>query len=143
MQSMNPGNTSNTVLQTKFNPGLLEDIPTDIAAAASLQTNQLLDEDLPPIPDHIIQTMLNETTLPIVTSIEEPMTPKANDPDILSIHLSLDVYGPSITETIDIHPTHPTLGFDLHYNNRSEAPIIKACHSGTPAAKIQKWRSRL
>lgn len=137
------GNTSNTVLQTKFNPGLLEDIPTDIAAAASLQTNQLLDEDLPPIPDHIIQTMLNETTLPIVTSIEEPMTPKANDPDILSIHLSLDVYGPSITETIDIHPTHPTLGFDLHYNNRSEAPIIKACHSGTPAAKIQKWRSRL
>ena len=140
---LNKPSTSDTVFQTKFNPGILEDVQPQTAMAAHIQDLPPLDEDLPHIPEPIIQKMLEETTMPIITSIEEPKTPQSKDSDILSIYLSMDVYGSSMNETIAIHPVHSTLGFDLHYNNPNEAPTIKACQSGTPAAKIPKWRSRL
>jgi hypothetical protein len=65
-----------------------------------------------------------------------------HDSDILNIELSLDIFGPSTTEVINIDPRHPTLGIEFHSPQPTARPTIKLCKSGTPAAKLRNWRSR-
>jgi hypothetical protein len=77
----------------------------------------------------------------IITKIYEPHE-GYHDSDILNIEMSLDIFGPSTTEVLNIDPKHPTLGFEFHSAQPNDRPIIKLCQSGTPAAKMKNWRSR-
>jgi hypothetical protein len=77
----------------------------------------------------------------MIATIYEPEN-GFKDSDVLNIETSLDIFGPSTTETIDIDGRHPTLGFEFHSSAASARPIIKFCKTGTPAAKLHNWRSR-
>ena len=129
-------------MQAEF-PYQFQDIqPTTTAAAAKTQAP--LPEPLDPIAPHY-----DDTTPQVLAVIHEdppsnthPPSFKFNRKDILNIEMSADIYGPSSTEEIDIHPTHPTLGFDMHFTNLSAKPTIKNCKTGTPAARIKHWRSK-
>jgi hypothetical protein len=77
----------------------------------------------------------------ICAAIYEPKN-GYKDSDILNLEMSLDIFGPSTTETLRIDKDHPTLGFKFHSTQAIARPIIKQCKSGTPAAKLRNWRSR-
>ena len=86
---------------------------------------------------HTIDYEEHEITQPIVqkTSI--------TDYSLNSVHLDLIFTKPVNTTTIKIRKTgtHPTLGLELHNDDRG--PIITHCKRGTPAVKIPKWRQVL
>jgi hypothetical protein len=65
-----------------------------------------------------------------------------HDGDINNIEMSMDIFGPSTTETISMDCRHATLGLIFCPDNGTERPIIQECQPGTPAAKIRNWRSR-
>jgi hypothetical protein len=100
-------------------------IPMDNAAAAA--TLEALPAD--------------DMDIATITAVYEP-DDGFKDSEILNIEMSLDIFGPSTTETVDINMRHPTMGFEFHSPQMSARPVIKACKSGTQAAKLKNWRSR-
>ena len=79
------------------------------------------------------------------TQLNTPLNNCANaitkDQNIMSIDISLDIYGPSTTISLSTSGTHSNLGFVFHSNLRT--PTIQGCDHGTPANNIERWRSRL
>jgi hypothetical protein len=103
------------------------DTPVDNPAAAAATIEALDDEE--------------HTNLAMIATIYEPEG-GYQDGDILNIETSLDIFGPSTTESIRIDQNHPTLGFKFHSKEGTARPTIQLCKTGTPAAKIRNWRSR-
>lgn len=59
------------------------------------------------------------------------------------IEFSDNPYDNEIDITIDVKGDHPTLGLDVQHNKDFDRLQLLACSNGTPAGKIQRWRSTL
>jgi hypothetical protein len=86
-------------------------------------------------------TTLDDVNPAIITALYEP-DEAFQDSDVLNIEMSLDIFGPSTTESMTLDLRHPSLGFEFQSNTLTARPIIKSCKTGTQAAKLRNWRSR-
>jgi hypothetical protein len=84
----------------------------------------------------------NETGPAKITAIYKPKD-GFKDSNIINVEMSLDIFSPSTKEIVDINMSHPTLGFKFQLTQMAAQPIIKSCKSGTQAAKLKNWRSRI
>ena len=86
-----------------------------------------------------IDTIIDQVNLS--TQINTPLINCANtitkDQDIMSIDMSLDIYGPSTTVSLSTSGTHANLGFVFHSKLRT--PTIQDCDHGTLANNIERW----
>jgi hypothetical protein len=86
---------------------------------------------------------LGELPYPTAAAAARAALPFSPD-ELGSVEFSLDPFGPSFRETVDITGTpHPTTGFVLHDDPDRHRPRITDCTPGTKAARIPRWRSRL
>ena len=95
---------------------------------------RLLSTNVNAIIDHADDLHLSVT--PIVNCAQTILKYK----DIMSIDMSLNIYGPSTTVTVSTSGTHSSLGFVFHSYLRT--PTIQDCDHGTPVNTIERWRSR-
>ena len=63
--------------------------------------------------------------------------------DIHNIILSTNIDGPELTVTSRIRGNDPLLGLELDDKTKEDELILLNCKSGTPSAKIPRWRSQL
>ena len=63
----------------------------------------------------------------------------SKDQDIMNVHKSLDIYGPSITIAVSIEGNHEHLGFV--FCSDLQTPTIHEFAYGTPAKNIGRWCS--
>jgi dUTP pyrophosphatase len=88
-------------------------------------------------------TEVKETVFP-KTEISKPAVIKnAIAPQDSTIDFSNNPYENEITITIDNNGTHPTRGLDVIMNDAYNKVQLLACNKGTPAGRINKWRSTL
>ena len=59
------------------------------------------------------------------------------------IEFSANPYDHEMDITIPTDSDHPTLGLDLQHCKTQDRPQLIACSKGTPAGRINKWRSTL
>ena len=64
-------------------------------------------------------------------------------PEVMSIELSGNPFGPSFVESIPITGTHITAGLEVQFDPIRGCLCLLSCTPGTPAARISRWRSRL
>jgi hypothetical protein len=65
-------------------------------------------------------------------------------PEVISIELSGDPFGPSFLESMTISASaHENAGLDLKFDTARDRLRLMACTPGTLAARISHWRSRL
>ena len=81
------------------------------------------------------------------TQLQNPNFPAAaaalNAPEVMSIELSGNPFGPSFIESIPLSGIHPTAGLELQLDSLRGRLRLLGCLPGTPAARISRWRSRL
>ena len=63
--------------------------------------------------------------------------------DDFGMDFSNDPFDNVITVTIDNKGDHPTRGFDIAINEKFESIQLMSCAKGTPAGKIEQWRSTI
>jgi hypothetical protein len=69
------------------------------------------------------EASFNDKNPAMIHQIYEPET-GYNDGDILNVEMSMDIFGPSTTETMRLEK-HPTLGFNFCSPNGTERPIYR------------------
>ena len=67
----------------------------------------------------------------------------ATSMETYSIDFSSNPYENELPITVENRGQHPTQGLDVIYNDEFEKVQLLACEKGTPAGKIDKWRSTL
>jgi hypothetical protein len=91
--------------------------------------------------DNNAEANFTDEDLATINTIYEPTT-GYNDCDINNIETSMDIFGPSTTETLCLDTKHPSLGLVFCSDHAPERPIIKECKSSNPAAHLRNWRSQ-
>jgi hypothetical protein len=117
-------------INDKFPPSLLQRVPNP------WNWHKEHDNDFPGD-----ETDFNNRVTAMIHTIFEP-TDGYIDGDINNIKMSMDIFGPSTTETICLDKSQPTLGLKLCSEQGTVCHIIKECTSGTPAAWLRNWHSR-
>ena len=92
-----------------------------------------------------------EVVAPVVGSMKVQPNKTSNEPVISDIPIELphniffstDPYNNHLKHTVDITGTHKTLGLELKKDVYTGRLQLQACTSGTPVARIPKWRSQL
>jgi dUTP pyrophosphatase len=85
------------------------------------------------------------TPRPLLADIPAPTTAAAATMSINDDEYNFDSnpFDNVIVIHIDNTGTHPTRGLDLTINEKMERLQLLACNKGTPAGKIEKWRSTI
>ena len=115
--------------------------PSDLVITTSLQNTERSDNGFG--STGISTPSLEQTTSHHIPHTEDEIRPSINKTVLQQIEIEMVYSRPIFTSTISIQKqgTHPTLGLDIiDHNNKT---VIQTCLSGTPAAKIPKWRQVL
>ena len=72
-----------------------------------------------------------------------PVTIHAIDNESFGIEFSNDPFDNVISMKVDNKGDHPTQGLDVQMNEKFERLQLIACNKGTPAGRIERWRSTI
>jgi hypothetical protein len=150
--------------QFLFNLGLTSVIPSHNTAAPTTPT--MAYAPMPPMPKTALTPIpllactmplpLGELTthkhlqhLPTTARLDDELPPSVaaaaalTAPEVMSIEFSGDPFGPSFVESIPITSTHASAGLHFKLDPARDRLRLLAIEPGTPAARINRWRSRL
>jgi hypothetical protein len=116
---------------------------TDIMLDKTKPSFDMIRETLPPINERLIA----DSPLPATAAAAKFARPNPSEltQQLEMLDVTLNIFEPAVTETLQLRGTHETLGLITEQHPEyTETVVFRQCHPGTVSHKtIRRWKSRL